>query len=74
MRASLVAWWIKIYLPMQVMWVQSLVRKLRYHMQQGNEVCDLQVLSWSTLEPVICDKRIVCAATRETPPCTAVRT
>ena len=62
------AWWLKIYLPMQVMWVQSLVRELRYHMQQGNEVCELQVLSWSTLEPVICNKRSVCPTTRETPP------
>ena len=74
MRASLVIRRLKICFPMQVMWVQLLVRDLRHHMQHGNEVCELQVLSWSTLEPVICKKRSVCATPRETPPCTAVRT
>ena len=74
MRASLVVQWLKICLPMQVMGVQSLVRELRSHMQQGKKACELQVLCWSTLEPEICNKRSLGAATREMPPCTTVKT
>ena len=33
---SLVVQWLRIHLPMQEMWVQSLVGELRSHMLQGN--------------------------------------
>ena len=31
-EASLVIWWLRLWLPVQGVWVQSLVRKLRSHM------------------------------------------
>ena len=41
--ASLVAQWLRIYLPMQGTWIQSLVRELRYHMPWGNKAHMLQL-------------------------------
>ena len=41
--ASLVAQWLRIYLPMQGTWIQSLVRELRYHMPRGNKAHTLQI-------------------------------
>jgi len=33
---SLMVQWLKIQLAMQRMWVQSLVREIKYHMPQSN--------------------------------------
>ena len=35
---SLVVQWLRIHLPMQRTWIQYLVRELRSHMMQGNQV------------------------------------
>ena len=45
MRTSLVAQWLRIHLPMQGTWIQSLLGELRPHMLQGNSVCMPQLES-----------------------------
>ena len=42
---SLVVQWLRIHLPIQGMWVQMLVRELRFHMQWGNQAHTLQLLN-----------------------------
>ena len=56
---SVVFQWLRIRLPMQGTWVQSLVRELRSHMPQGNRGRILQLLNLytTTRETVSCKKR-----------------
>ena len=44
-ETSLVVQWLRIHLPTQGMWVQSLVSELRPHMPRGTWAC---VLQWKT--------------------------
>ena len=51
---SLAVQWLKIHLPMQGMWVQSLVGELRSHIPGATNLCA------ATAEPACCNNR-VCA-------------
>ena len=54
---SLVVQWLRICLPMQGTWVQSLVQELRSTCHRATKP---QLLNLSILEPVFCNKRGYC--------------
>ena len=54
---SLAVRWLRIRLPVQGTWVQSLVRTLRSHTLQDSWAHASQLLIPLTLEPVLCNKR-----------------
>ena len=60
---SLVAQWLRVHLPMQGIWVPSLLKKLRSPM---TGTADLTVANG---EPRLCNKRSLHTATREAPMC-----
>ena len=54
-RTSLVIQWLRIRLPMQEMWVQSLLKELRS--TYSLRACELQLLSLSAVESVLSNKQ-----------------
>ena len=78
-RASLVAWWLRIHLPMQGTWIPSLIRERRTHMLWNNQPQEPYLLrlcskAWE-LKPL--KPKSLCSAAREAPTvrslCTATR-